>query len=128
VEHFSIGNIQEKRAMEKIRLNVLKEFSRTPGPRHISEGDYSGELFLRDVLAPKFQEAINHDLHLSVDLDGTAGYATSFLEEAFGGLARQFGSDEILRRIEFITEDEPYLEEDITTYIKEANLAQMVMG
>jgi hypothetical protein len=114
--------------MEKVKLSVLKEFSRTPGPRHISEGDYSGESFLRDVLAPKFQEAINRNLTLAVDLDGTAGYATSFLEEAFGGLARQFGTDEVLQRIEFVTEDEPYLEEDITTYIKEANLAQMVMG
>jgi hypothetical protein len=114
--------------MEKVRLSVLKEFTRTPGPRHINEGDYSGELFLRDILAPKFQEAIKRDLTLSVDLDGTAGYATSFLEEAFGGLARQFGTDEVLGRLEFVTEDEPYLEEDITTYIKEANLAQMVMG
>lgn len=114
--------------MEKLRLTVLRDFSRTPGPRHISEGDYSGELFLRDVLAPKFQEAFARNLTLSVDFDGTAGYATSFLEEAFGGLAREFGTDEVLRRLEFVTEDEPYLEEDITTYIKEANLARMVMG
>src|SRR5207302_5864660 len=78
-EHFSIGSIREKKAiMEKVKLSVLKDFGRTPGPRHIDEGDFSGELFLRNVLAPKFQEAIERDTKLSVDFDGTAGYATSF--------------------------------------------------
>lgn len=114
--------------MEKLSLSVLSDFSRTPGPRHISEGEFSGELFLRDYLAHKFQEALNHNVTLYVNLDGTAGYATSFLEEAFGGLARKYGTDEVLRHIEFITEDEPYLEDDIKTYIEEANLEKMVMG
>ena len=126
-EHFSIGSTQGKK-VDKVRLSILKDFGRTPGPRHIDEGDFSGELFLRDVLAPKFQEAIDRDVKLLVDFDGTAGYATSFLEEAFGGLARMFSTDDVLRRLEFVTEDEPYLEDDITTYIKEANLAKMVMG
>src|SRR6267143_3777559 len=82
-EHFSIGSIPEKNEiMKKLRLSVLRDFCRTPGPRHIDEGDFSGELFLKDVLVPKFQEAINRNLKLSVDFDGTAGYATSFLEEA----------------------------------------------
>jgi hypothetical protein len=114
--------------MTKIKLKVLNEFSRTPGPRHISEGNFSGELFLKEHLAPKFQEALKQNAKLCVDLDGTAGYATSFLEEAFGGLARKYGSEEVLRHIEFITDDEPYLEDDIRTYIKEANCENMVMG
>lgn len=114
--------------MKKLLLNVLSEFSRTPGPRLISEGNFSGELFLRDYLAPKFQEALNRNMTLCVNLDGGGGYATSFLEEAFGGLARMYGTDEVLRHIEYITEDEPYLEDDIKTYIEEANLEKMVMG
>ena len=114
--------------MANVTVSVLRDFSRTPGPRHISEGDYSGELFLETVLAPKFREAMERKVNLCVDFDGTAGYATSFLEEAFGGLARLFGTDEVLDRLEFVTEDEPYLEDDVTTYIKEANLARMVTG
>lgn len=112
--------------MKKLMLSVAKEFSRTPGPRKTNEGDYSGEAFLDNVLVPKFQEALDRDAVLRVDLDGTAGFATSFLEEAFGGLARKYSSEEVLKHIEFISEDEPYLEEDITTYIQEGNLLEMV--
>jgi hypothetical protein len=53
-------------------------------------------------------------------LDDTAGYATSFLEAAFGGLAREYPIDEVLATLEFTSADEPYLPEEIREYIKEA--------
>ena len=46
---------------------------------------------------------------MTVDLDGTEGYATSFLEATFGGLAREFDAAEINRVIKFKSDDEPFL-------------------
>ena len=60
-------------------------------------------------------------MKLIVDLDGAAGYATSFLEEAFGGLAREFGSQAVSNTLELKSNDEPYLVDEILTYIRNAN-------
>lgn len=103
-----------------ISLIVAKDFSETPGPRSRDEGEGSGDEFLETLLVPRFREALGKKTKLFVDLDGTEGYATSFLEAAFGGLARQFGSEIVLQTIKLKSEDEPYLIEEIKTYVKEA--------
>lgn len=103
-----------------MQISVAREFSDTPGPRSRDEGDFSGEQFLEELLKPRYVEARATGAKLLVDLDGTEGYATSFLEAAFGGLARQYESQGILSVLEFKCDDEPYLKEEITKYIKEA--------
>jgi hypothetical protein len=113
--------------MEKLTLRVV-EFSRTPGFRKIKDGPFSGELFLKDFLRPRFQKALDQNAILVVDLDGTAGYGTSFLEESFGGLSREHGAQTVFDHLEVISEDEPYLADDIRTYIEEANSETMVSG
>ena len=55
-----------------------------------------------------------------MNLDGGCGYATSFLEEAFGGLARLYTPEKVLKVLEFKSNEEPYLISDVTRYIKEA--------
>lgn len=108
--------------MEYIELSVLRDFSRTPGPRFKWEGEFSGEVFRAMVLLPKYDEATAKGVKLKVDLDGTAGYGTSFLEEAFGGLVRheKKNKEQVLDVIEFISNEEDYLIEDITEYIEDA--------
>ncbi len=106
---------------ERLWVFVATDFSDTPGPRRRDEGDDSGEEFLERCLAPKFAEALKDQRELWVDLDGTEGYATSFLEESFGGLARRYGSDAVLNTIQFKSLDQEYLPEEIRTYIREAN-------
>ena len=49
-----------------------------------------------------------------------SGFATSFLEEAFGGLARKYGGERCLKRLEFVSDEDPLLIKEITNYIKEA--------
>ena len=102
-------------------LSIAKSFSETPGPRYTAEGNYSGEKFRSELLEPQYLSAKTNGEQLLVDLDGTDGYATSFLEEAFGGLARQFPCDDLLRVLRFKSEDEPFLEDEIRKYIREAN-------
>ncbi|MEX2261602.1 MAG: STAS-like domain-containing protein [Bryobacteraceae bacterium] len=101
-------------------LSVAKEFSETPGPRSREEGDFSGEEFLDRVLVPKFDQAVREKVTLTVDLDGTEGYATSFLESAFGGLARRHSPKKVLEVIRFKSDDEPFLIDEIKRYVTAA--------
>lgn len=57
-------------------------------------------------------------IHLK--MDGTRGYASSFLEEAFGGLIRAgYSKEKVLSGIKFETTDEALVIE-ITEYINQA--------
>lgn len=103
-----------------MHISVAKEFSETPGPRDRDEGDWSGTQFLEDILLPRFTQALTDRTQLMVDLDGTEGYATSFLEAAFGGLARRFDPKQVLSILQFKSDDEPYLIPEIKKYISEA--------
>lgn len=104
-----------------IRIFV-KDFSRYPGPRYEEQGPDSGERFLNEVLKPKFLEAETASKKLIVDLDGTEGYSTAFLDGSFGVLAREFSSKRVLKTIEFITNDEPSLEAEIIVYMKQLEI------
>lgn len=103
-------------------INISKDFTDTPGARYISEGEYSGELFRETILIPKYVETIAAKEQLKIELDGGYGYATSFLEESFGGLARKYDIQEVLRTLVFESNDEPGLINEITDYIKKARL------
>jgi len=68
-----------------MRINIAKDFSDVPSGRYRTDGPASGEAFREDILRPAL---INNPV-VTVELDGTEGYNSSFLEEAFGGLVRK---------------------------------------
>lgn len=81
--------------MSKV-IEVAEKFSRTPGPRYKIHGDFSGEEFRDSYLVGALRSAIDQDSVLTVVLDDVAGYGSSFLEEAFGGLLRHgFTKDQV---------------------------------
>ena len=98
-------------------IKISSEFSETPGARYRNEGKCSGEEFREDLLKKKYIEARNKGEKLTIDFDGGYGYPTSFLEEAFGGLARIYGSVEVLNILDFISLDEPALIDEVKEYI-----------
>lgn len=102
-----------------ITINIASEYTKTPGGRFITEGKFSGEDFRKRLLKPKFLEAIANDEGLTVILDGGYGYATSFLEEAFGGLARETKNEKV-KEIIIISDEEPQLVRKIKEYIEDA--------
>lgn len=108
--------------MGSIEIKIASDFSHTPGSRYIEEGKNSGEKFRKEILAKSFKEAIAEDKKIVVNLDGTDGYGTSFLEESFGGLIRNDGIDyqEIVNRLEIISYEEEYLKQDVYEYLKDA--------
>lgn len=116
------------KAKKSNTLFVSSDFSTTPGPRYDSEGSYSGELFREEALVPYLKSAIESQQSFIVDLDGTAGYGTSFIDEAFGGLIREnnFKYEDISKFILLKSDEEPYLKEDIKSYLKSASNTQTI--
>jgi hypothetical protein len=112
--------------VDSIKIKIATEFSATPGPRYIKEGENSGELFRQNVLLPAFKKALSEGKKVIVDLDGTAGYGTSFLEESFGGLVRVEGMDyqAIVKNLLILSEEEDFLKEDVLFYLKDAHEAK----
>ncbi|MGE8526159.1 STAS-like domain-containing protein [Chryseobacterium rhizosphaerae] len=92
--------------MDKIILKV-KDFTEYPDARYIEHDVHSGEEFYYDYVKPNFETAIQENKQLIVDLDDTAGYASSFLDEAFGNLVYDFDFDIIEFRLQIISNQEP---------------------
>lgn len=114
--------------MDTVTIKIASAFSKTPGPRYIHEGKWSGEKFRKEQFFKFFDDAIKANQKVIVDLDGTLGYGTSFLEEIFGGLIRihHLNYDDIVNRLTIISEEESYLIDDIMHYLKEAHEKALV--
>lgn len=77
-------------------INIAKDFSPFPGGRYKTDGKFSGEGFREEFLEPN----IKNNESITILLDGTRGYGSSFLEEAFGGLVRAgFDKNQILTKL-----------------------------
>lgn len=101
---------------EKIAINIAKDFSPTPAGRYRTDGEFSGERFREEILLPKFRA---HKI-VTVELDGTKGYGSSFLEESFGGLVRAgIPRDELKKNLNLISADSSLILE-IKEYIETA--------
>ena len=105
--------------METTTIVIARDFSDTPGGRYQKFGPASGEAF-RDELV---KHLVNGEA-IEVVLDGTEGYGSSFLEEAFGGLVRlrKWPPSELKNRIHFIAHDRAYhlYAEQALRYMQEA--------
>lgn len=98
-------------------INVARDFTRFPSGRFKRNGSTSGETFREDFMEPLLKNGEN----ISIELDGTIGYGSSFLEEAFGGLIRslKISSNDLNLRLNLVSED-PTLIEEISSYIEDA--------
>ena len=103
---------------KNLLIVIARDFTPTPGFRYRSDGPKSGEEFREAFLEPHFSNDTNSKI--TIDFDGSIGYATSFLEEAFGGLARMFGKDVCLARLHFVSEEDPLLIDEVKSYIEDA--------
>jgi hypothetical protein len=100
----------------KIEVDMARDFTRYPAGRLSADGEFTGERFRTEFLVPPLRAGKK----IRLLLDGAMGYGSSFLEEAFGGLTRVegFTSEEILQRIEFVTDD-PSLFSEIKEYLRQ---------
>ncbi len=89
-----------------MHVSVARDFTPHPGPRYRWQGDFSGQEFRAKLVA-----WLARADRLFVDLDGTSGFGSSFLDEAFGGLIRSEGmrKDDVKARVIIKSEmDESY--------------------
>jgi hypothetical protein len=98
-------------------ISIAKDYTDTPGGRYIKDGPFSGEDFRNKILAPTFKKSADI---VTVDLDGCYGFTSSFLEEAFGGLVREFDLESVKKRVRVACTDEPGLIEEVQEYIENA--------
>ncbi len=96
-----------------MEIKILTEFTEYPGLRHCSISEKSGEEFYHEVLNQKFYENLSTSDKLIVNLDDTGGYASSFLDEAFGNLVFDFTLNKVKDKIEIISIQEPHWKEMI---------------
>jgi STAS-like domain of unknown function (DUF4325) len=101
--------------MTSKQINIPQDYTRFPAGRFVSDGGFSGERFRDELLVPALRSADVVEVHL----DGTLGYGSSFLEEAFGGLVRVagFNPNELLRRLILVSNDETLIAE-IRQYLR----------
>lgn len=100
--------------MEQTVINIAKDFGRYPAGRYVSDGPYSGQAFRQNILVPALRSGSDV---IEIELDGARGLASSFLEEAFGGLVREgFDPKVLLARLNLHSTDRSLVEE-IRDYI-----------
>lgn len=99
------------------RIDVYKDFSDTPGGRYKAEGEFSGELFRDEYLFPKLEESEKNSELLIINFDNCFGFATSFLEEAFGGLVRKYKKKGVFEQLVLLSEDDETIPDLIKKYI-----------
>ena len=103
--------------MESKLISIAENFSKFPAGRYKSDGPFSGQHFRDDILYP----ALRKYERVIVNIDGTMGYGSSFLEEAFGGLRREYNLslNEIREKLEIQGEIDTYIKR-IWQYIESA--------
>lgn len=87
-----------------MKIDIATEFSPYPAGRyHPQDGEYTGDRFRDEYLAPRLKSAMLEKVKLVVLLDGVRTFGSSFLEEAFGGLVRKniFTPKEIKEHLKF---------------------------
>lgn len=94
-------------------VNVAQDFSKYPAGRYNEDGPASGQAFRDKFLIPALKESRS----LTIQLDGTRGYGSSFLEEAFGGAVREGYKPEIVKQAFKLISEDKSLVEEIQDYI-----------
>lgn len=105
-------------------FNIAEDFTKFPTGRSRSDSQYSGESLRVDYLVPLLQ--LGPDL--TVQLDGTVGYGSSFLEEAFGGLVKHGMPPCVLREQLTIETSDASLSIEIWRYIDAAGRCDVSCG
>jgi len=102
----------------EMRISVARDFTPYPGPRYIKQGPNSGERFRKKVLVPALEKAES----IVVDLDGTTGFGSSFLDEAFGGLISVEGMSraEVEKRIRIKSDQDATYHNMVWEAVREA--------
>lgn len=102
----------------KDKIIIAAEFTDTPGARDRDDGPFSGQMFLEDILKPRFEKAIEGDYLLLIDLDDVWGYPSSFVSGSFGQLSMNMGAEILLKHLLFKSDKNPVRIDKVINEIK----------
>lgn len=85
----------------KDNIKISEEFSDALGARYIEDGDNSGEEFLKIILLPRYEKAVNEKYIVEIDLDDVLGFPSSFVSGSFGKLSLLKGANNVLTYVSF---------------------------
>jgi hypothetical protein len=91
----------------KDKIDIGRDFSKTPTARYRADGNDSGQKFLEDLLLPKFEKAVKDNYILLIDLENIFGFPSSFVSGSFGKLSVMKGSNLVLKHIKFLSDKNP---------------------
>lgn len=106
-------------------INISKDFTQFPGARYVTDGKFSGEEFYETILKPKVESVWNNqNATITIDFDGTYGFASSFISEIAIRLVNDFkDKKKIYKKIIFKSEEDPLLIDSLKTNIDETDIA-----
>ncbi len=105
-------------------INIARDFTQFPGARYITDGKFSGEEFYETILKPKVKSVWDvKDETITIDFDGTYGFASSFISEISIRLVNDFkDKNKIYEKIKFKSEEDPLLIDSLKSNIEEAEV------
>lgn len=103
-------------------INIAKDFSDATGFRTYEDGPKSGLEFYETLLKSKFEKSIKDGVRLKVVLDGGEGYTSSFINEAFRLLGKDFGADFAWQNLIIVSEERPIYIKKIRESIYESQV------
>ena len=114
LESLSVGVFHfRKRCNFMNTIDIAKDFTRYPAGRNRKDGPFSGQAFRENLLVP----ALSDNRPIRLMMDGTRGYGSSFLEEAFGGLVRAGFDPNMIKDLIEINSNDPSLIHEIHDYL-----------
>lgn len=106
--------------MTVTHFDIARDFTPHLGPRERKLGEFSGEE-LFDTLLPIYEAASV----FVVELDGIEGPTPSCLDEAFGGLVRRFGLQDVKKKLRLKALRNSYLVPMIEGWMAEAEAKRL---
>ncbi|KAA3635349.1 MAG: DUF4325 domain-containing protein [Armatimonadetes bacterium] len=101
-----------------VEYNFSKQFTRFPGGRFRRDGEHSGQQFYEDVLLKLWNEKGER---IVLNLSNVEGFATSFLDGAFGEFAAQHGEAVFYKTFDIRCDDDPTLADEIRDCVLRAD-------
>lgn len=100
-----------------IKYKFAEKYTEYPGGRFERLGPFSGEDFREKVLREIFETGKK----IEIDATGVVtSFSPSFLDEAFGTLAKEYGYERFLDTVTMFSEDNPKLTDKMHYYVKRA--------
>lgn len=104
-------------------ISIANDFSKVPAGRFYDDGPYSGEKFRKEFLLEPLRDTEIEKI--IINLNGLCGVGSSFWDEAFVSLITEdkFTYEYIIKKIQFVCDDDDTLIPLLNNYLKDAENA-----